>query len=128
MTFPLFGFCDGDAFVFSTREDAETYIEPTDVENKEWRVFDSTGTKMTLNAVTQTSKMPFFSKADVEVTDTSSSNTEDDEAFKELLIASLQGLSEKYKRRYGIPDSDEVLKATPIKQLALLAQKAFRES
>ena len=127
MEFPLITFCDGDILIFSSKDFAENYIEPIDVENNEWIVFDVTGKKLALRIVTHRSRIPFFSKAWVEVLEPSSSNPGNRDECKQLFIASIQTLSDKEKSRLGFPVSDELLNTTPFEQLLLLAQKAFQK-
>jgi len=127
MEFPLISFCDGDILVFSSKDFAENYIEPIDVENNEWVVFDVTGKKLELRVNTKYSRTPFFSKEWVEVFEPNFSNLENRDECKQLLITSIRTLSDKEKKRYGFPVSDELLSTTPLEQLLLLAQKAFQQ-
>lgn len=43
MHYPLLAFCERWLYVFSNIGEAESYIEPIDVENGEWKIFDSKG-------------------------------------------------------------------------------------
>jgi len=124
---PIFGFCDGWLSLYPDKESAEIDIEPIDVENNEWIVFDSAGNKMKLLVKTHTSKIPFLSKEITEIVESNTSDSEARDEFKRLLIASIKTLSDKEKSRRGFPVSDELLSTTPLEQLLLLAQKAFQQ-
>ncbi|MFI3158436.1 MAG: hypothetical protein QX199_20015 [Methylococcaceae bacterium] len=44
---------NGDINIFQSKEDAESYMEPTDVENAEFMVFDSEGKTLLLDVYTE---------------------------------------------------------------------------
>lgn len=48
ITPPLFGLIDNDVNFFTDARDAAAYIEADDVENGEWRLFDSLGNEFRL--------------------------------------------------------------------------------
>jgi hypothetical protein len=48
MQLPLFGFCDGDLYLFTDIEEARSKIEPIDAKASRWRVYDRNGLRLTL--------------------------------------------------------------------------------
>jgi hypothetical protein len=48
MKFPLIGFCDGDVSVFATLDKARAEIEPPDVREGRWQVYDRAGQRLTV--------------------------------------------------------------------------------
>jgi len=46
---PIIGSCHGDVSIFGSLQAAQSYLEPQDVENGDWKVFDADGYLLTLD-------------------------------------------------------------------------------
>lgn len=122
---PLTAFCDGDICVFSSKENAESYMEPIDVENEEWTVFDAAGNKLGIHVAIHPSRIGIFVTESVEITEPNLPNLDDKNELRQLLTASIRNLTNKERNKHGFPVSDVALSSIPIEQLFLQVQKAF---
>ncbi len=51
MRFPIFGFCEGDLYVFSNKVEACREIEPADAKASSWQLYDRNGQRLTIAIV-----------------------------------------------------------------------------
>ena len=114
MKLPIIAFCDGYISVFPTVEFAEGYIEPIDVENGEWQVFDAEGQRLRITVENESTHglWAIFSRYTqvVQISEFSPQLVEE-EVLRNLII--------KYgERPIQKPEvSRETLESMPLKQL-----------
>ncbi len=118
MNLPIIGICDGYITFFESGDRAENYIEPIDVENNEWELYDATGRRLSLTIGSLTRDRAVISEL------------EPPEYNEERLLVSIVGnllnLSDRTKRKLGIPSDERVLKEMTLSELVMLAQHAFQ--
>lgn len=127
MKLPIIAICDGWLEVFKSKEYAERYIEPIDVENDEWEAFDADGCRLTLTVEKQSTHgfWSLFSKFEEVVRIAESEPPRAEREYVRKLIAEYVDKLRQAERHKPLVPA-EALEKMPFEQLIDYVTKELR--
>ena len=117
MKFPIIGVCDNSVSVYESIERAICHIEPIDIEDSVWNLYDCDGKVLELTLGSITRDQPVISDPEIE--------NYRPHILAGLIASNLCALSNRTKKKLGILGLERGVSSMPLSTLVKLAQRAF---